>query len=63
MLDIEARQVGTTLGEVVDAAKKPVTTGEMDALLGGMVSDTLKPTVSLLNITASFTFTSACDQM
>lgn len=48
MLDIDARQVGNSLGEVDAAAKKPVTAGEMDALLGGMVSWTLKHAVNLL---------------
>ncbi|XP_026322860.1 E3 ubiquitin-protein transferase MAEA isoform X2 [Hyposmocoma kahamanoa] len=37
VLDIEARQVGNSLSEVDAASKKPVTAGEMDALLGGMV--------------------------
>lgn len=42
MLDVEARQVGSSVGDVDVAAKTPVSTGEMDALLGGMVSWMLK---------------------
>ncbi|CAB3257680.1 unnamed protein product [Arctia plantaginis] len=38
VLDVEARQVGTTTHELENVARKePVTTGEIDKLLGGMV--------------------------
>lgn len=38
MLDVEARQVGSGASELDTATRKqPVTTGEIDSLLGGMV--------------------------
>ncbi|XP_053619726.1 E3 ubiquitin-protein transferase MAEA [Plodia interpunctella] len=37
VLDLEARQVASASGELENATRKPVTTGEIDTLLGGMV--------------------------
>lgn len=37
VLDVEARQVSASSGDIDSAAKKPFTAGEIDSLLGGMV--------------------------